>query len=155
MESKAEQQTTTFEIAEHVDARVARLLDLALPQTTASEVQDTAIAQFNQVERNPYEAVMERYGTLDETVQQFITQNLEAGEPLESILKNLQDAGLNEAQGGCMPESYAGGVDVEQQRQRKQFETFIRELINDGKTDDEIQQTLGFGNYTPPPKAKQ
>jgi hypothetical protein len=114
-----------------------------------------SIAQFNQVERNPYEAVMERYGTLDETVQQFITQNLEAGEPLESILKNLQDAGLIQPQGGKMPESYDGGADAEQNRQRIQFEKLIRELVEDGKTDDEIQQTLGFGNYTPPPKAKQ
>ncbi len=89
---------------------------------------------------------------MDASIQEFIKQNLDAGEPLELILKSLQDSGLIEPQGGAMPKSYAGDSDAEQQRQRKQFETSIRELIDNGKTDDEIQQTLGFGAYTPPPK---
>jgi hypothetical protein len=114
-----------------------------------------SITQFNQVERNPYEAVMERYAKLDETVQDFIQELLAAGEALETIQETLQTAGLIQPQGGKMPESYDGGADAEQNRQRIQFEKLIRELVEDGKTDDEIQQTLGFGNYTPPPKAKQ
>ncbi len=49
MEPKAEQHTATSEATEEIEARVARLLDLALPQTTKAETQDAAIAQYNHV----------------------------------------------------------------------------------------------------------